>query len=384
MVVVATAGLDDLPRSLRESAKAAHGQLAADRTRFAETRAAIEKGLASEPELFAGQAQSLRERLKQDETSLGEAEDELHRLDTAIKANRRTDAGVVEGELTRFHSLRMAALDDSSSVQQSVERAVYDKQHPFDRKAVTGPTERAMVDWPTKKADLTERLAAVHDPASAEALNGLAGQLYVSWDKILVRVNGSEEKVRLVRTERGQVSTEERTEPRQFGVGSESEGMIIQHKAEGKYDSEAERVTEHPALAYVAPPGQSNRYGHWEGDVWHWLPAFIILSHVLHRSNDPITTRDYSGWHDAYRRGVPPPVIGGSAPRRDGPSGPVFKSPGGSQSSSGWWKERPKETPKSWGSGSFGSSQYRSKGGFSGSRFQSRGSYRSFGGGRRR
>ena len=41
-------------------------------------------------------------------------------------------------------------------------------------------------------------------------------------------------------------------------------GMAIEHKPAGKYDTESERVAQPAGFAYMAPPGQSNQYGHWE------------------------------------------------------------------------------------------------------------------------
>ena len=40
--------------------------------------------------------------------------------------------------------------------------------------------------------------------------------------------------------------------------------MAIEHKPAGKYDTESERVAQPAGFAYMAPPGQSNQYGHWD------------------------------------------------------------------------------------------------------------------------
>ena len=390
MVVVGTAGLDDLPRPLRTSVAGASAQLQADRSRFEDNRNAILKAEQDEPALFANQAATIEARLAQDRARLDQAAVALSSLDQLAKPNRRSDSEKVERALRKFDSLRAEPVSDSSALKADAEKAVYDKLHPFDKDAATAPVRKAMVDWPDKGADLQSRLESVHDAATADSLNTLAAQLYVSWDKLLLHADGSRQRIRLVRTRSGESTSEERTEARQSGIGPEAEGLVIEHKDLGKYETESERTVQHPTHAYIAPPGQSNRYGHWTNGVWEWLPAYIILSHMLHSSRAPITTRDYEGWHDAYRRGIPPPVIGGSAPRPSMPPTGGLRSPGGQQSSSGWWKERPKETPKAWGGSSggssdhsFGSSQYRSRGGYSGSKYQSKGTFRSFGKGRR-
>jgi len=38
----------------------------------------------------------------------------------------------------------------------------------------------------------------------------------------------------------------------------------IEHKPAGAYETEAQIVPPPPGCAYMAPPGQSNQYGHWE------------------------------------------------------------------------------------------------------------------------
>ena len=239
---------------------------------------------------------------------------------------------------------------------------------------------------------------------SAAALNALAGQLYVSWDKLLVNTSdnhGAAQKVRTVRTRfpdatltNGEVTSEERWENVDSARIREAErnlGMVVEHKLTGKYDSEAERVVQPPAYAYVAPPGQSNQYGSWSSGVWQWLPQYLILSQSSHASRGPILAPDYDAYRSARRRGE---VFYGRndefrprlPSRRD--TGPVYSRtppsresgsirPPSSGPSSGWYKERPKP---SWGERGYTGSKYQSKGSYAGSQYQSRGSYRSGGG----
>lgn len=384
MVIVATAGLDDLPRSLRSTIATAPAALAADRATLEQNRAALEKTLGQDDALFAERAPKLRTRLEQDRLRLDQAATALATAQQLAKANRRTDSDKVERALAEFNSLRREPVEDSSALRTRAEQDLYDKLHPFDREAATAPVRKAMADWPDKRADLESRLQSVHDAASASSLTALATQLYVSWDKILLRIDGDRQRVRMVRTQDGNSVSEEITESRRPGTWREDVGMVIEHKPVGKYDSESERTPQPPASAYVAPPGQSNHYGQWTNGVWHWLPQYLILSQLLHMhmSRPPvITTHEYEGWRLPGRRGVQPPVVSGPIPRTPPiPQGSV-RSPGGQQSSSGWWKERPKP---SWGDRSYDSSKYKSRGNYSGSKYQSKGTYRSFGGRGRR
>lgn len=381
MGLIATAGLDDLPRNLRSTVAVAPASLSGDRAAFEKNRQAVERALQSDPDLFQNEAKSLRDRLEQDRIRLDNAAAALTVAQQSAKPNRRSDAEKVERALREFDTLRHEPVADSDSVKTRVEKAIYNKQHPFDQEAAIAPVRKAMVDWPEKKSDLNARLDAVNDPESAANLDALAAQLYISWDKLLLSVDRDREKIRLVETVNGTTTNVERTESRSFGVGRESEGLVIEHKPAGKYDSESERIPQPAGYAYIAPPGQSNHYGHWADGVWHWLPAYFLMSQMLHasRTAPQVSTRDYHSWYEHSPRTVPPPVMRGQAPRM--PEAPrAWRSPGSQQSSSGWWKERPKP---SWGERSFDSSKYKSRGSFGGSKYQSRGTFRSFPRGRR-
>jgi hypothetical protein len=166
--------------------------------------------------------------------------------------------------------------------------------------------------------------------------------------------------------------------------------LVVERKPPGKYDSEAEKKVQPPAMAYVAPAGQSNQYGSWQNGVWHWLPQYLILSQLLRGpSYPPIRMDDYRSY-DRYRRYGG--TWSGSGGRnwggvlRDGGSGLggalrrslerySRRDDSGVGSSS-----RPRER-WSWGGsgGSYGGSRYQSRGSFGGSRYQSRPSTGGFG-----
>ena len=468
MVIVATAGLDHLPRTLRESVAAATAQLAADRVAFNQNRLFIDRNVREEPALFQTKAALWRERLDKDGSRLDTSGVELDSLQQLAKANRRTDAGSVEKTLGDFESLRKTAIADEAEVRAEVERWLsnkrdlpkrmdamrtsYEAVKALDPDTAIAPVHKAMVDWPAKRDDLQSRVdslkkiqadgeqtwessaplrsaaesnkltAADYATLFSEAdqldatarqlkdnagtLNTLAVQLYTTWDKLLVDLDeddGYREKLRIVRTRfpdasqaGGQTTTEEKWEAidsAQYRNARHSVGLAVEHKPVGKYDSESEHVPQPPAYAYIAPPGQSNTYGGWSAGVWHWLPEYLILSHLLHGSRGPVTAGDFEAYQGARRRGeifygrnneYRPPVgeyrpPAGMYRPRGGLSGigSIFgrsapRSSDGGQSSAGWYKERPKP---SWGDRGFNGSKYESHGAFSGSRYQSRGTF---------
>jgi hypothetical protein len=179
--------------------------------------------------------------------------------------------------------------------------------------AATSPAE---FDYATffQSADRMDRLAREAKEGAA-GLNGLAGQLYVAWDKLLLEVDKSHDppgKVRVVQTKfpdasltNGQVTSEERWENvvARFKEAEDGVGMVVERKAAGKYDSEAERVVEPPAYARMAPPGQSNQYGSWQNGVWHWLPQYLILSQLLNMNRGRSGTTIINAYDQARRRG---------------------------------------------------------------------------------
>ncbi|HBY58362.1 MAG TPA: hypothetical protein DEH78_00980 [Solibacterales bacterium] len=471
MGIVATAGLDNLPRRLRTSVEAAGPQLATDRSQLEEQRAAIERALTDEPDLFRAQAPGWREKLVQTQARLAQAAAELTALQTLAQANRRSDRERVEAGLTRLNAARASALRDVKSMRDEADRWLqYKRDLPrhlesmqsdyaalsgFDVDTAAAAARKAQADWPAKKDDLEGRLNALRavktDAAAAweaiaplrakveandlagldyaalfaagdklskaakelkpgaDAVNAMAAQLYVNWDKLLLDVDEGEKRqqVRLVRTvfpdatlQNGTVSQQESWEP-QSVRDERALGMVVERKPAGKYDAESEKSLQPPSYAYVAPPGQSNAYGSWQNGVWTWLPQYLLLSQML---RGPITGGDYGDWMRARSRGDvyygrdgrgwyrhSERTRGGSdnirrtidwmrregLSRGDSDSGARRRDSGGG----GFWTERRREPSRpSWSSGSsgFGGSRYQSRGTFGGSRFSSGGS-RSFG-----
>jgi hypothetical protein len=438
MAIVANAGLDNLPRRLRESVDAAAARLDSDRKQFEESKAAVERALRDEPDLFRAQADPWRERLSAAQPRLAEAATQLAALQALAQANRRSDAGKVEEVLARLESLRTEPVRTASALRQEAGRwltykrelprqletmkANYEKIDAFDVEASAAAARKAILDWPGKRADLEQRLAGLSAlqqegrqlwdgtaelrakaeanqtagldysslfqaadglnriakqlPERAAAANTLAAQLYESWDKLLLEEDSGRRRVRVVRTRfpdatlaNGQASQEERWETAPAPAEAAA-GMVIERKSAGKYDSEAERVVQPPAYAYIAPPGQSNAYGSWHNGVWTWLPQYLILSRLLQGpSSGTLTAGDFDAYRSARRRGS---VFYGRndqyRPRWDHRRG------GSDGLRRALDRMRQLETARERPRG-FSGSRYASRGTFSGSRYRSRGGF---------
>jgi hypothetical protein len=449
MALVATAGLDGLPRSLKKSVEAENGVVFHDKTTLEENSVDVEAAITQDPALFAEEAGQWRARLDQDRAKFANASAKLASVQQLAKANRRGDESSVEAGLNEVATLTRDALRDASAVDAEAQRRLaFKKALPQRMEAMRSSYQtlesvatdsdeasirKAMSDWPAKRQDLQMRLDALNDlekqgqqvwdssaqlrdsaaknnladtnietlstdadrldslsQQAREALaadNALAGQLYVNWDKLLVEIDrGREprEKVRIVRTRfpdstlaHGQTTSEERWEPLAASLARRSEdpdGMVIERKPAGKYDSEADDTIQPPAYAYVAPPGQSNSYGFWSGGIWHWLPEYLLLSQLLHASREPIYLPDYDAYRYARSRGE-------TYYGRNREYAPPERPSGNGPSSNGWYSERPRSSSPggSSTSGGFSSSPYRSRGTFSSSPYRSRGTFGSSG-----
>ena len=166
----------------------------------------------------------------------------------------------------------------------------------------------------------TLKTAAAALPKQTEQLKTLSGQLYQSWDKILVdmEVRGTgnarayDQKIRTVSTtvadatgKAGASTSDEKwvdVSKAQYQAMEKNLGMAIEHKPAGKYDTESERVAQPAGFAYMAPPGQSNQYGHWETNngtsFWVFYGQYALMRDLLfNRSYRPL---DYREYHDYY------------------------------------------------------------------------------------
>jgi hypothetical protein len=391
IVIVLFAGLDDLPRALRTDIASEQQSLATALKQVAAAKDEVSRDLSAEPDLFRVRSMNteLPSRLAQAARDLDTASRDMQSLQSFAKANRRADRDKVASLLREEKKLRTGAADAVTAAQSEARQWIDRKNHlPQEvsqmehyyqavRAAnlgdVTRVVQKAENDWPEKKSDLESRLVALatipggaerdwqssaelrrkvaandlagldyasligssdalHQdalaiPQKSQELQDLSGQLYDSWDKILVDLDTArggdrklyKEKIRTVRThftdvaaKQSQTSTDERwvdvSQPQYQSVEKDL-GMAIEHKAAGKYDSEAERVPQPAGFAYVAPPTQgSNQYGYWDHrggqSFWVWFPQYLILRDLLYnRYYPPLSAGEYYDYHTTWRSG---------------------------------------------------------------------------------
>ncbi|HMD70657.1 MAG TPA: hypothetical protein VKF41_04905, partial [Bryobacteraceae bacterium] len=250
IVVVLFAGLDALPREVRAQIDGDRAALASAQTQVQSAQDEVTRESQAQPDLFRavsatghwsdhfGEAAGFLQYAARDM-------DELGRLE---KQNRRQDRQQAERLLSHERDLRAKALAEASGVQkeaaqwgdwkrqlpQTVAGMDRDQKaiHAVDLAPVTAAVQKAETDWPEKKADLDARLAALRGaaaqsdsvwqatdaarrqvaagnytgldfavllgaadslktsaatlPQKTAELQSLSGQLYDSWDKLLV------------------------------------------------------------------------------------------------------------------------------------------------------------------------------------------------------
>jgi hypothetical protein len=247
----------------------------------------------------------------------------------------------------------------------------YQAIHAVDLSAAETAVQKASTDWPEKASDLETRLqsakalqarsdqlwqssadvrrasaandiakvdfaalfstadalktSAVALPQQNQQLKTLTAQLYESWDKILadmeVRGIGSareyDQKIRTVRTavadatgKPGASTSDEKwvdVSKAQYDAAEKNLGMTVEHKPAGKYDTESERVAQPAGFAYMAPPGQSNQYGHWDHhdgrDFWVFYGQYALMRDLLfNHSYRPFERYEYYDYRDYRQR----------------------------------------------------------------------------------
>ena len=275
--------------------------------------------------------------------------EEAERLLSHAKQTRTAalaDADLVRKDAAHWIDLKQHLPQEAQDMERD-----YKALHAVDLAALATAIQKAESDWPAKKGDLDSRLSSAKDlvargdqawnstadarraaaandvakvdfatlfpaadalktsatelPKQAEQLKTLSGQLYQSWDKILedmeVRGSGSDktydQKIKTVTTQlsdaTGKSSTATSDEkwvdvPKaQYEAQEKNLGMAIEHKPAGKFDTESERVAQPAGLAYIAPYGQSNQYGHWEGSggnsFWVFYGQYALMRDLLFR-----------------------------------------------------------------------------------------------------
>ncbi|MGI8989115.1 MAG: hypothetical protein ACR2I2_05970 [Bryobacteraceae bacterium] len=352
IAVVLFAGLGGLPRNLRGQIDAERQELAKAESQFAAAKADVSREAQADPVLGA----ILPERMDRAAADLASAQKEMTELQQLRKENHSRTRQQAERLLREEKNSRGAALAEASGAQN--EARGWENAKPMlkslDLAPIVATVQNAESDWPEKKADLEQRLDAVKDeaeqarklaggettvlrpdpvrqaielPSQIDQLKNLTGQLYDSWDKVLVDLEvrrGGEsrdynEKIKTIRThlidveaKKAETTSDEKwvSVPQSTYASVEDKlGMTLEHKDAGKYDSEATRTAQPPGFAYVAPPSQvSNQYGYWEhrdgGTFWTFLPQYLIMRELLwaHQYRPP-SVIEYGGYQAAQRTG---------------------------------------------------------------------------------
>lgn len=387
MAVVPFLGLDDLPRSTRSAIEAERSALASTTAQMGRAKDEVGRELQSDADIFRSvpASQQWPVTLAGAQTVLQAANRDAQQLNLLEKQDRRGDRQEVEKLLADERQLRTSALRQANGVQNEASHWVdlkrhlpddlqqmardYQAIHGFDMTALNTAVQRAETDWPEKKPGLDarvaslkqleargeqiwkssaeeRRLAAANDfahlnfgalggdadalkaaaadlPRESAEITTLTGQLYNSWDKLLVdmrkRGGADEQEIRTVTThlqdaaaKSGDTTSDERwveVSPATYQALHNDLGMAIEHKAAGKYDSEADRVAQPAGFAYVAPNGQSNQYGYWDHsggrDFWVFYGQYALMRDLLfnhsYRPLDRTEWEDYRGYQRTGR-----------------------------------------------------------------------------------
>jgi hypothetical protein len=391
VAVLAVNALDRLPSGLRTQIESERTALAAARNQIHTERDQVSAQVQSDPALFGSLAfgSSWPGRFDRAAFELDSAGRDMAELTRLEKHNRHTDATSAQSVLNSERTLRTQALSEGDAVQkeaahwvdakahlpqqvQAMETA-YHTIHSFDLAPAATAVAHAEADWPAKKADLDARLAAdravvanadnlwqstAEDRrkaasgdlngvntgallAAADALNTaaadqakqaqelqtLTGQLYTSWDKVLVdmQVRGEgnakeyDQKVRTVTThltdvaaKTGDTKSDEQwviVPPSTYNAMRGDLGMAIEHKTAGEYDSEATHVAQPAGMAYMAPVSQgSNQYGYWDHhdgrDFWVFYGQYALMRDLLfNHSYQPYDRYEYENYRTYQSRG---------------------------------------------------------------------------------
>ena len=385
IVAVLFAGLDNLPGDIRKQIAAERTAYSSAQKQAESAKAEVDRYRSQEAALFAAipSAQGYGGRLSRGENMLAGASRDLDDLAALEKRNRRTDRDRAQSLLQHERQSREGALTEIEAVRKDAAQWIARKQNlprevqemerdhsavqAVDLSALGAVVQKAQADWPEKKADLDARMASVLAtaersdqawksstearraaaaneagkvdyaalfgaadtlktaaadlPNQAEGLRALAGQLYDSWDKLLVDMqsHGSkyEQRIRTVRThltdassKNGATSSDENwveVSRAQYQAMERDLGMAIEHKPAGKYDIESERVAQPAGFAYMAPPGQSNRYGYWDNSgghsFWVFYGQYALMRDLLfNRDYRPLDRYEYENYRTYQQR----------------------------------------------------------------------------------
>ena len=338
------------------------------------------KAIADTQEQEAGTRSKIDKAAKLVEQNDDDLKMDIENLVSAVQAERRKSTATVVALLANTETI--VAIDSDRDKYTSRINGHF-RTIANSTTSVTRRAERAKTDWPEKIADLTKRMAVIDaikqqaaslQKSSAKALSAdnadplvifdvhkkseslasqcqkfnedlgnCVGQLYVSWDKVLVDMEikekssthydwAEEENVTNVdskfyhkyktitisitdpSTKTGTHTSKEKWVPvpsKTYSSYEDKLGMTVVSKPAGKYDHEVSKVAPPPGYSYMAKPGQSNQYGHWNTDrsgnsFWAFYGQYAFMRSMFWGSSyQPIYVNDYRGYRSAYSSGRP-------------------------------------------------------------------------------
>ena len=302
-------------------------------------------------------------------TELNQAKELAERNDDALRVE--IESHIEQARLKRIQTLQVASetldlartvneVDKNRSRYVGESRASY-RQLTAYRPTSIASAQRAMIDWPKKKTDMSqaiqqmaevktrsailwkERSKAIaapeadalliletHQNLQADGLQlarldsrleQLVGQLYSSWDRILVDMDIKEGESLTLHHRYKTVTVQIQDPQSKQGTHSENErwvqvpkatfdalenklGMSVARKPAGKYEEEAETLVQPAGYSYLAPPGQTNQFGQWQrhshgGSFWAFYGQYIFMRSLFWGPTyRPILPHDYNN----YRR----------------------------------------------------------------------------------
>ena len=384
IIVVAISAFDHLPGSVRKQIDAERSALTAAPKQVRAVEETVAREEQSDAALFHSipASQQWPGRFQQASNELESARGDMDELTRLEKNGHRSDQQKALALVSHERSLRTGALSHAAAIQTEAAHWLDRKQHlpaelaqmersyqiihSFDFAPLTAVVQKAEMDWPEKKADLSTRLADVTGavprsevlwqstsaarsqvaggdvskldygallsaadeldttaaalPQKSAELKSLSGQLYDSWDEVLVDMEtrgiGSarayDQKIRTVRTHDCKTASDEKcvdVSPATYNAMRNDLGMAIEHKPTGKYDSEADHVAQPAGFAYMAPPAQgSNQYGYWDHrggeSFWVWYGQYALLRDLLfNHSYRPLPRYEWEDYRDWRGRG---------------------------------------------------------------------------------
>ena len=381
LVVITSISLGGLNPETRARLDTAEQLLNASLAKYRKLAQSVRSSMDSNPALFQSKLEQWLARLTRSDQDMESASRELEQAKELAGQNDDELRVEIESRISGVRQKRTQAVQDVTEISDLAKtitevdknRSQYVREAQASYQNIStylaasiSRAQRAMIDWPKKKADLTaaiERVAAVKarsqalwkersgavTAANADALlildthrslqaDGLqlarldaelgqrVSQLYVSWDRVLVDMEIKEGDALTLHHKYKMVRFQIQDPQKKQGTHSESEawvqvskatydaledklGMSVARKPAGKYEDEAEDLAQPAGYSYLAPPGQRNQYGHWRrdshgGSFWVFYGQYMFMRSLFWGpSYRPIYPNHYNDYRRSYTSG---------------------------------------------------------------------------------